>query len=248
MRMWTWLTRIDPITKGIWLLSTGLAVMLTMSLFGQLAWFLSVVLLALCGAGWSWRHWNMLGLWVLGFGVPLFVFQWLVLPGETAVWPNVTGGVLTEEAMVASAALTLRSMTLFASSILYATTTEPRDVVAALVGRLHVPERLAYAAAIALRFVPLLVGEAEEIRHAQRLRRKTPLRGLGGRLSAARQLLPAVAQSALRHVHGVSAAMEAKRFGTAGRRTVWRQLRIMPLGAGLAAASLLAAAASIWML
>lgn len=245
---WDWMKRLDPITKGIWLLSTGLAVTLTMSLYGQVLWIASVLLIAVSGAGWSMRNWRMLALWGIGFGVPILVFQWLAIPGDTPLWPSVTGGLLTEEALRDSAALTLRSMTLFTSSIVFATTTEPRDVVLALIGRLRVPERLAYAAAIALRFVPLLIGEAEEIRHAQRMRRLAPMKGIGGRLRAARRLIPALAQSALRHVHGVAAAMEAKHFGKGGARTVRRQLRISPLGAALAAASLLAAAVSIGLL
>ena len=240
-----WMARIDPITKGVWLLSTGLAVTLTLSVFGQAIWLLSVLLIALTGAGWTSRQWKMLGLWALGFAVPIFLFQWLVLPGETALQLAPAGQLLTLEALQVSSALTLRMMTLFASSCVYATTTEPRDVVVALVGRLRVPERLAYAAAIALRFVPLLIGEAEEIRHAQRLRRLAPVHGVGPRLKAALQLLPAIAQAALRHVHGIAAAMEAKRFGMAGTRTMWRQLRIMPLGIGLAAASVAAATASL---
>lgn len=245
---WDWMKRLDPITKGIWLLSTGLAVMLTMSLTAQVLWISSVLLIAVSGAGWSMRNWRMLALWGIGFGVPILVFQWLAIPGDTPLWPGITGGLLTEEALQASAALTLRSMTLFASSVVFATTTEPRDVVLALIGRLRVPERLAYAAAIALRFVPLLVGEAEEIRHAQRMRRMAPVKGIGGRLRAVRRLIPALAQSALRHVHGVSAAMEAKRFGKGGQRTMRRQLRISPLGAALAAASMIAAAGTGWLL
>lgn len=244
---WDWLKRIDPITKGIWLLSTGLAVMLTMSLTAQVLWLASVLLIAVSGAGWRMRNWRMLAWWGIGFGVPILVFQWLAIPGETPLWPGLTGGLLTEEALRDSAALTLRSMTLFTSSIVFATTTEPRDVVLALIGRLRVPERLAYAAAIALRFVPLLIGEAEEIRHAQRMRRMAPAKGIGGRLRAVRRFIPALAQSALRHVHGVSAAMEAKRFGKGGQRTVRRQLRISPLGAALAAASMIAAAITGWL-
>ncbi|MCG7408566.1 energy-coupling factor transporter transmembrane protein EcfT [Paenibacillus sp. ACRRX] len=248
VRLRAWLHRLDPITKGIWLLSTGLAVMMTMSLAGQAAWFASVLLFAWTGGDWSGRQWRLLFIWLLGFGIPLIVFQWLVLPGETPILSSLTGKLLTEEALRDSVSLTLRSMTLMASSIVYATTTEPRDVVVALVGQLRVPDRVAYAAAIALRFVPLLLAEAEQMRHAQRLRRMAPARGVGERLRSARQLLLAVTQAALRHVHIVSTSMEAKRFGQGGQRTLRRKLRIRPQGIGLAAVSIGTAVTSLYWL
>ncbi|TVX88278.1 energy-coupling factor transporter transmembrane component T [Paenibacillus agilis] len=244
-----WLRRLDPLTKGIWLLCTGLAVMLTLSLTAQLLWYLVVLILAGTGAGWRLKQWRLFALWAMGFGLPLLLFQWLMLPvgGDEPLWqPFGSGGpALTASALELSAALTLRSMTLFASSIVYATTTEPRDVVVALTQQLRMPDKLAYAAAVALRFVPLLLAEAEQIRRAERLRRLTPVRGVGGRLQSARRMALAIVRSALRHVQDVSTAMEAKRFGSARARTHWRRVAISPAGWLFAAASIGAAAATL---
>ncbi|MCE5168636.1 energy-coupling factor transporter transmembrane protein EcfT [Paenibacillus profundus] len=241
--MRTWLLNLDPITKGIWLLSTGLAAIVTLNLSWQSAWFGAVLAIGLSGADWSLGRWGKTLLWLLGFGLPLFLFQWLVLPGETP-WLRAGGLVLTAEAYRDSLTLTLRAMTLFLSSLLYASTTAPRDVVVALSHHMRLPDRFAFAVAIALRFVPLLTEEAARIRHAQRMRQLAPPRGLGERLGIARRYGVTVAANALRHVQEVATAMEVKRFGAVATRTHWRRLRFAPAGIGVAAASVVAAAAT----
>lgn len=241
-----WLTRIDPITKGVWVFSTGLASMLTDSVTGQAVWLLLVLLIAWTGAGWSSRRWRLVLGWCLGFGLPLIGFQWLVLPGHTPLIDESFGRWFTREALLLSIALTLRTLIMFMTSILFASTTEPRDVVAALVLKLHVPPKFAYAAALALRFVPLLAREAEQIKRAQELRALTPKRGLGSWLKRMRQLILAVIQAALREVHTVSIAMEAKCFGK-GTRTQRRKLHISMTGKLFAIGSLGAMLLSIWL-
>ncbi|WP_195576108.1 energy-coupling factor transporter transmembrane component T family protein [Paenibacillus sp. 1001270B_150601_E10] len=238
-----WLTRIDPITKGIWLLSTGFASMMTVSAAGQALWLLSILVIAGTGADWSMRRWKLVLGWCAGFGLPLVIFQWLVLPGQTPMFGS--GRWLTEEAFVMSITLTCRALVMFLSSIVFATTTEPRDVIAALVGKLRVPAKFAYAAAIALRFVPLLTREVEQVRQAQKLRALTRSTGMKARIKRSAALMLAVVHAALREVQTVTTAMEAKQFGK-GERTQWRKLSITHAGKLLACCSLGAAAASIW--
>lgn len=242
-----WLHRIDPLTKGIWLFSTGFASMMTTSLAGQAVWFASVLLIAWTGAGWSLTRWRLVLGWCAGFGLPLIWFQWLVLPGQTPLFGSGTGRWFTEEALVLAAALTLRALVMFLTSIVFATTTEPRDVVAALVGKLRVPPKFAYAAAVALRFVPLLTREAEQIRRAQQLRTLTREKGLQARLGEVKQLSLALVRSALREVQTVSTAMEAKQFGR-GARTQRRELSIPLSGKLFALLSCGAAILSVWLI
>ncbi|UHA75933.1 energy-coupling factor transporter transmembrane protein EcfT [Paenibacillus sp. 481] len=233
--MRTWLHQWDPITKAIALLSAGWAVIWTMDLAWQIGWFATVVGAGVIGSGWSGRQWRQAAIWLLGFGGPLVLFQWLVLPGETP-WLTFGSLTLTLEALRDSLALTLRTLTLFLSSLLFATTTKPRDVVVALAHHLRLPPRFAYAVAIALRFVPLLAAEAAHIRHAQRLRPRAPARGLKQRLSIAGRYVLTVAVNALRHAQEVATTMEAKRFGAVAERTYWRTLYIAPIGKVMAAA------------
>ncbi|WCF08834.1 energy-coupling factor transporter transmembrane protein EcfT [Paenibacillus thiaminolyticus] len=240
----SWLLRIDPLTKGVWLLSTGLAVMISMKVEWQAGWFLAVLLIALSGSGWTARRWRLVSLWIGGFALPLLLFQWLVLPGDT---PWLTAGklTLTREAGLQSAALTLRAMTLFLSSLVFAGTTAPRDVVLAMSRYLRLPDRFAYAAAIALRFVPILLAETARIRHAERLRRLVPPHSAAERLERLQRVIAGAAAHTLRRVQDIATAMEAKRFGAAPR-TYRRQLVFAAPGIGLALASVLGAAATWW--
>lgn len=242
--MQAWLSRIDPITKGIWLFGTGLAVMISMKLNWQLGWFLSLLIIGVTGAGWSGARWRTVLILLLGFALPLFLFQCLVLPG-TKIRFTILGLNLTEEACRTSLTLTLRAMTLFLSSLLYAATTEPRDVVTALSHHLKLPNRFAFAVAIALRFVPLLAEEARNIRETQRMRQLTAPQGIGERMRLAGQYVAAVTSSAMRRVQNVATAMEVKQFGATAVRTSWRTLRFTVFGISFATAAVGAMTATI---
>lgn len=244
--MQAWLNRIDPITKGIWLFGTGLAVMASMKLEWQIGWFSSLLIIGLTGSGWSASRWRMVLTLLIGFALPLFIFQCLVLPGES-IKITILGLHLTEEAFRISLTLTLRAMTLFLSSLLFASTTAPRDVVIALSHHIRLPDRFAFSVAIALRFVPLLAEEARSIREAQRLRQLAAPIGASDRLRLMYQYAAAVISGAMRRVQNVATAMEAKQFGSASARTTWRTLRFTVIGNCFAALSVAAMAVTILM-
>lgn len=242
--MQAWLNKIDPIMKGIWLFGTGLAVMVSMKLDWQLGWFSSLLIIGLTGSGWTASRWRTVITLLIGFALPLFIFQCLVLPGEI-IKLEILGLKLTKEAYRDSLTLTLRAMTLFLSSLLFASTTEPRDVVTALSHHMRLPDRFAFSVAIALRFVPLLAEEARNIREAQRLRLLTAPQGIGERLRLANRYAAAVISGAMRRVQNVATAMEAKQFGSKSARTSWRTLHFTGLGICFAALSVAAMTVTI---
>jgi energy-coupling factor transport system permease protein len=132
---------------------------------------------------------------------------------------------VTSEAIWRGGAIALRVLCFAAYSMLFVLTTNPTDVMLALVQHWRVPPGIAYAAMAAYRFVPLFAAEAESIRLAHRVRGLGQGGGLGGRVEAARRFAIPLLASAIRRAERVAIAMESKGFDGHSRRTYFRTMR-----------------------
>lgn len=132
---------------------------------------------------------------------------------------------VTSEALWRGGAIALRVLCFAGYSMLFMLTTDPTDVMLALVQHWRVPPAIAYAAMAAYRFVPLFAIEAESIRLAHRVRGLGEGRGLGGRLEAGRRFAIPLLASAIRRAERVAIAMESKGFDGHSPRTYFRTLR-----------------------
>lgn len=132
---------------------------------------------------------------------------------------------VTAEALWRGGAIALRVLCFAAYSMLFVLTTEPTDVMLALVQHWRVPAGIAYAAMAAYRFVPLFASEAESIRLAHKVRGLGEGRGLVGQVEAARRFAIPLLASAIRRAERVAIAMESKGFDGHSPRTYFRTLR-----------------------
>jgi energy-coupling factor transport system permease protein len=98
-------------------------------------------------------------------------------------------------------------------------TSEPRDIVLGLV-RIGVPYRVAFLFSTTFRFVPLLLGELENMKEAQRLRGIDVDRaGILGKITLlARLLVPLIINSLTKAQH-MEIALQAKAFTGSKHRT-----------------------------
>jgi energy-coupling factor transport system permease protein len=182
----------------------------------------------------------------LWFGLPYFGLQLLFVPGTT---PLLKFGsfFLTAEALDYSAAVSLRLLTLVLASLIFIVTTDPRDVVLALAQKLRVPYRFAFAVSVALRFLPILEGEAEILRAAQKLRGQGKPEGVRNRFEWYRRFAYSVFVITVQRVQTIAEAMENKAFGKHRERTYRRLLAISPQGKALMAVSgVLTVVLSVW--
>jgi energy-coupling factor transport system permease protein len=131
---------------------------------------------------------------------------------------------VTSEALWRGGAISLRVLCFAVYSMLFVLTTDPTDVMLALVQHWRVPASIAYAALAAYRFVPLFATEAESIRLAHRVRGLGEGRGLGGRVEVARRFAIPLLASAIRRAERVAIAMESKGFDGHSPRTYFRTL------------------------
>jgi energy-coupling factor transport system permease protein len=128
------------------------------------------------------------------------------------------------EALWRAGAIGLRVLCFGVYSMLLVLTTDPTDLMLALVQHCRVPPAIAYAAMAGFRFIPLFAREAESIHLAHRVRGLGVGNGLGGRVEAGRRFAIPLLASAIRRAERVALAMESKGFDGHSQRTYFRTL------------------------
>jgi energy-coupling factor transport system permease protein len=150
---------------------------------------------------------------------------------------------ITSDAVTAALAVSLRLLAIALPGILVLATTDPMDLADALVQRWHAPPRFAYGALAALRLLPLLSADWQQVARARRARGLDPGRSplAHGRAFAAQVL--AVLVAAVRRGVRLATAMEARGFGgTDVARTVARPQPMLARDWWLLAGTVLAVA------
>ncbi len=159
---------------------------------------------------------------------------------------------LTTSSVHAAASVSLRLLAIALPGILVLATTDPMDLADALVAHWHAPARFAYGALAALRLLPLLATDWEQVTRARRARGLDPGRSpvAHGRAFAAQVLSVLVA--AVRRGVRLAAAMEARGFGatdvarTVARPQVWvARDRLLVVGTALAVGGVTAVSVAV---
>jgi len=167
---------LHPLTKLVWSL-----IILILALVFNNPWYLaatvlSVVLVGLIGKVVK-ETFVYLGAMLLVSGF-VFVFQILFRPGGQVlftVFPSswsVVGGWLpvTEGGVLYGIAMSLRMLCIVSAFPVILSTTQPRDIIMAMVDTLRVPYDYAFMFTAALRFMPIVMSEVSTISQAQRSR------------------------------------------------------------------------------
>jgi energy-coupling factor transport system permease protein len=168
--------KLHPLTKLLWAV-----VVMVLSLVFNNPWYIAGVILTVILVGFIGKvgkdtliYLSAL-LLVAGF---VFLFQILFRPeGEVlftvfpSSWPVVGGWLpVTDMGLRYGFAMSLRMIALVSVLPVILTTTQPRDIVMALVENLHVPYDYAFMFTTALRFMPVILSEVNTISQAQRSR------------------------------------------------------------------------------
>lgn len=212
--------RMDAVTKLIWLVAVTGMLLITSSLIENFIIFLWLLLVSIGLAGlpagqflWRLLPLTSMGVWLL---VVMAVFYQQGVTPVAALGPL----TLTREGMVFGLALFLRVLSLGATSMIFALTTEPRKMVNELIEFGRLPYRFAYAFYAALRFLPLLQSEARIVLNAHAVRGAAGAKGRGfDRLVPIRRLTIPLLVNAIRRVHIAAIAMDSRAFGAYPKRT-----------------------------
>jgi energy-coupling factor transport system permease protein len=167
---------LHPLTKLAWSL-----IILILALVFNDPWYLAAVILSVVLVGLIGKVVKetlvYLGAILLVSGF-VFVFQVLFRPGGQVlftVFPSswsVVGGWLpvTEGGVLYGIVMSLRMLCIISAFPVILSTTQPRDLVMAMVDTLHVPFDYAFMFTAALRFMPIVMSEVSTISQAQRSR------------------------------------------------------------------------------
>lgn len=167
---------LHPLTKLIW----AVVVMVLALVFND-PWYLAIIILSVVIVGFIGKVGRETLVYLSALVVVaafVFIFQILFRPeGEVlfTIFPEflpVVGGWLpvTDVGISYGFAMSLRMIALVSVLPVILTTTQPRDIVMALVDTLHVPYDYAFMFTTALRFMPVILTEVNTISQAQRSR------------------------------------------------------------------------------
>jgi energy-coupling factor transport system permease protein len=115
-----------------------------------------------------------------------------------------------------------RLLAIFATSSLFVLTTNPADMVIALIHQARVPVRVGYAVFAAYRFMPLVQEELGNIRAAHQVRGATSGRGPVARLRQTIGYAIPLLTISVRRAERVALAMDSRGFGARRDRTYYR--------------------------
>ena len=159
---------------------------------------------------------------VLVFTLVLFIAQALSVQTGAALLRNPIR--LTDQGVLAGAAMAFRFLTVISASLLFVLVTDPDQLAQTLI-RWGIPYRFGYVLILALRFVPFFEAEVRTIREAQRMRGiQTRVRTPRDIARAVRYTFVPVLVSALSRVDGIAISMKGRCFGLHSRRTFSRPL------------------------
>ena len=232
------MTRLHPHTKIVFLAIVSCLVILLDSPIALLVCFL-VSLCFQASIPPSWRQMRLLilfvglGTWGLIYSQGIFYNQFprtvifTLIHKDVPVIGELTGGIhLYREGLFHGAVQSLRFNTMLTVSCFIIWTTQPRDLLLALV-KLRVPYSLAFMVTTGLRYIPLIGSEAQTVIRSQRLRGFRYLRlnlfhTIGGILNSLRPILT----NNIRRATHLSEAVESRAFSPdAVRRTSLRELK-----------------------
>ena len=186
----------------------------------------------------SWRQIRLLilfvglGTWGLIYSQGIFYNQFprtvifTLIHKDVPVIGGLTGGIhLYREGLFHGAVQSLRFNTMLTISCFIIWTTQPRDLLLALV-KLRVPYSLAFMVTTGLRYIPLIGSEAQTVIRSQRLRGFRYLRlNLFHTISGILNSLRPILTNNIRRATHLSEAVESRAFSPdAAHRTSLREL------------------------
>ena len=162
--------------------------------------------------------------------------------------------LVSREGVIAGVSVALRVLFLVSTSLMFVSTTKPRDFVLSLIQQAKLNYKLAYAVLAAFRFIPIFAEEYASIRAAAQVRGAGASSGILGAVRSLRRDAVPLLAGAIRRSERLALAMDSRAFGAYPTRTYHRRLYVTTadwvfLGAVLVgSAALFAALAALGLL
>ncbi len=222
----TFVHRADPITKLLYVIVSVAAAYVAPSLWVGLA-ALAVGLALLAAARVLRRSWPVFAMSLVVLST-VFLIQGLFNPANVTPWLRVGPVVFYREGLLFALGITVRLLTLLASTVLLVLTTRPPDLIDALVRRGLSP-KFGYVMSSVLQIIPVMAGAASTILDAQRARGMETEGRFSTRLKAYIPLMGPLVTSSLIATQERAMALEVRAFNAEGRRSFLREETVPPL-------------------
>ncbi|ATW25854.1 energy-coupling factor transporter transmembrane component T family protein [Candidatus Formimonas warabiya] len=203
---------IDPISKLIWLVIIGILAMVFQTPFIQIALFLLLMGTAtiLAKVPFLSVFVKLKPIWILA--LIILVIQSIVIQGDHLL---VKIGPITVylEGMMVAVSVGLRMVNIALGSVIFLFSTHPRDLAISVHEKLGLPVRGTQAFFLALRFLPLLQDEYEDLVAAQKIRGAGGSKSLTEKFSRLKRFTVPFLFCGLRRAQITAMAMDSKAFG-----------------------------------
>ncbi|MGI6331769.1 MAG: energy-coupling factor transporter transmembrane component T family protein [Zhaonellaceae bacterium] len=209
---------IDPIKKIVWLIMVGLMSMIFQTGLLQFPLFVLLALTGVLFAGLPVKNifTSLKPIWLLAFIV--LVIQSLVIKGETLLF-SVGPIQIYAEGLMSATGVALRMVNVAVGSVVFLFTTHPRDLAIASTEKFKLPVRGAQGLFLALRFLPLLQDEYQDIVAAHKVRGAGGGKSLKDRFTRLQRFTVPYLFSGLRRAQITALAMDSKAFGAYPTKT-----------------------------
>lgn len=148
--------KLDPRTKILWVVLLTFLVFMTNNPYIIIGTFLFIILTVFLSKLPLKAVWASSKIFIVGFTIA-YIILFILLLGD--IWQGVTGGIL----------FSLKFLILILSTIVFAMSTSPRELMLSLT-KLKVPYEIAFMLTLAIRFVPVITKELNQVINAQKAR------------------------------------------------------------------------------
>ena len=241
--------------------------------FGKLGWVTSVFVLALVFdnpvyvvllflatlpqviAARVGREWGAVMKFAFYLCLAIIIINALVSShGAHVLWqapfkvPVLGSPVITLEAIVFGAGMSLRLLAIISAFAILTFTVHPDDLMLAMV-KMKLPYKSVLVPSLTTRFIPTLIDDVERISDVQRSRGLELDRGrLFQRIKSRMAIIIPLLANSLDRTVQVAEAMESRAFGHGEKRTFYHEVKLNKIDVGILIASFLPLALGIFML
>ena len=206
--------KLDPRTKLLWVVVLTFLVFLTNNMFVILGIFTFVILSVFLAKLPPRAVWMSSRLFVIGFTIAYVVLFSLLL---WDIRQGVIGGVL----------FSIKFLIIILSTIVFAMSTSPRDLISSLT-KMKIPFEIAFMLTLAIRFVPVITKEFNQVIDAQKARAYKIRFSLFHPIESAKTLIPILIPTLLilfKKSLDLSMSIESRAFRAKETRTYSPKLR-----------------------
>ncbi len=244
--------RLNPFHKLLWVITIFvLALILDHPIYILLLFLATLPAVA---AARVWREWTSVIKLAFYLCLAIIVINIVVsYHGSTVLWqagfrlPVIGRPVITLEAIVFGAGMSLRLLAIISAFAVFTFTVHPDDIMLAII-KLKLPYKSVLVTSLSTRFVPALIEDAQRISDVQRSRGLELDRGgLIQRIRSRTAIMIPLLSNSLDRTVQVAEAMESRAFGSGQKRSFYKEITVSRLDALALAVSFLPVVLGIFM-